>query len=330
MTIVANSTNRAKDQQTGSPLEVLLAFLKLGVSSFGGPIAHIGYFREEFVVRRRWLDEQAYADLVGLCQFLPGPASCQVSFSIGLMRAGYWGGLAAWTGFTLPSAILLVTAVDWCGYTREQVLNRPFWDTPWWRGSEDMKATIRFATGQAAAGFVFRRELRYWTADGSERFVDLAMHPIRDASGAVMFLHPTGIDITESKHFEAALGESEQRLRWLASVQLRPAALGRSCCDSRGWRRCPRAPRGSEAVLCEFVGVRAESVPTIKVFKDPNCGCCGAWVEHLTTIESATKSTISKRLMSLHNSEPKRPSRRASQSRPSMPLPARPRTSRVL
>jgi chromate transporter len=89
-------------------LEVLAVFLKLGVSCFGGPIAHIGYFRDEFVTRRRWLDEQAYADLVALCQFLPGPASSQVGFSIGLMRAGYLGGLAAWTGFTLPSAILLV------------------------------------------------------------------------------------------------------------------------------------------------------------------------------------------------------------------------------
>jgi chromate transporter len=92
----------------GSPLEVLLIFLKLGVSCFGGPIAHIGYFREEFVVRRGWLDEQAYADLVALCQFLPGPASSQVGFSVGLMRAGYRGALAAWTGFTLPSAIALV------------------------------------------------------------------------------------------------------------------------------------------------------------------------------------------------------------------------------
>ncbi len=92
----------------GSPLEVLRVFLKLGVSSFGGPIAHVGYFREEFVVRRRWLDEQAFVDLVALCQFLPGPASSQVGFSIGLMRAGYRGALAAWTGFTLPSAIVLV------------------------------------------------------------------------------------------------------------------------------------------------------------------------------------------------------------------------------
>ena len=98
----------ANDDRAGSPLEVLRVFAKLGVSSFGGPIAHIGYFREEFVVRRRWIDEPAFADLVALCQFLPGPASSQVGFSIGLMRGGYLGGLAAWTAFTLPSAILLL------------------------------------------------------------------------------------------------------------------------------------------------------------------------------------------------------------------------------
>jgi chromate transporter len=107
MTIAGHSAE-TKDRTTGSPLEVLLVFLRLGVTCFGGPIAHIGYFRDEFVVRRRWLDEQAYADLVGLCQFLPGPASSKVGVSIGLMRAGYRGGLAAWTGFTLPSAIALV------------------------------------------------------------------------------------------------------------------------------------------------------------------------------------------------------------------------------
>jgi chromate transporter len=94
--------------ERGSPLEVLGVYTRLGLTCFGGPIAHIGYFRDEFVVRRRWLDEQAYADLVALCQFLPGPASSQVGFSIGLIRAGYLGGLAAWTGFTLPSAIALV------------------------------------------------------------------------------------------------------------------------------------------------------------------------------------------------------------------------------
>src|SRR5579859_1097298 len=98
----------AVEERRGSPLEVLLAFSKMGFSCFGGPIAHIGYFREEFVVRRRWLDERAYVDLVALCQFLPGPASSQVGFSLGLMRGGYLGGLAAWLGFTLPSAVALV------------------------------------------------------------------------------------------------------------------------------------------------------------------------------------------------------------------------------
>ena len=102
------SERPAKPPERGSALEVLRVFSKLGVSSFGGPIAHLGYFRNEFVTRRRWLDEQAFADLVALCQFLPGPASSQVGFSIGLMRAGFGGALAAWTGFTLPSALLLL------------------------------------------------------------------------------------------------------------------------------------------------------------------------------------------------------------------------------
>jgi PAS domain S-box-containing protein len=95
-------------------------------------------------------------------------------------------------------------AVDSCGYTREQVLNRPFWETPWWRGSEEMKARVRAATQQAAKGEVFREILHYWFADGTERVVDFAMHPIRDESGVVRFLHPTGIDITERKSGEAA------------------------------------------------------------------------------------------------------------------------------
>jgi chromate transporter len=94
--------------QRGSASEVLRVFLRLGLTSFGGPVAHLGYFRDEFVVRRKWLDEKAYADLVALCQFLPGPASSQVGMAIGLARAGYAGTLAAWTGFTLPSAIALV------------------------------------------------------------------------------------------------------------------------------------------------------------------------------------------------------------------------------
>lgn len=89
--------------------EVFLVFLKLGLTSFGGPIAHLGYFRQALVTRRRWIDEAGYADLVALCQFLPGPASSQVGFALGILRGGgLLGGLAAWTAFTLPSALLLV------------------------------------------------------------------------------------------------------------------------------------------------------------------------------------------------------------------------------
>ena len=88
--------------------EVFWAFLALGLTSFGGPVAHLGYFRTAFVERRQWLSEQAYADLVALCQFLPGPASSQVGFALGLMRAGPWGAAIAWLAFTLPSAIVLV------------------------------------------------------------------------------------------------------------------------------------------------------------------------------------------------------------------------------
>ncbi|MND31770.1 Chromate transport protein [compost metagenome] len=97
-----------ENRGNGTPGEVFAAFLKLGVSSFGGPIAHLGYFRDELVVRRKWIDEAGYADLVALCQFLPGPASSQVGFALGLLRAGPLGALAAWTAFTLPSAILLL------------------------------------------------------------------------------------------------------------------------------------------------------------------------------------------------------------------------------
>lgn len=97
-----------KQTDDRSPWAVFLIFLRLGLSSFGGPIAHLGYFRNEFVTRRGWLSERSYADLVALCQFLPGPASSQVGMVLGLSRAGYPGALAAWAGFTLPSAMALI------------------------------------------------------------------------------------------------------------------------------------------------------------------------------------------------------------------------------
>lgn len=91
-----------------SPASVFWAFLKLGSTSFGGPIAHVGYFRSEFVERRKWLDDEAYTDLVALCNFLPGPASSQIGIALGTLKAGLPGGFAAWLGFTLPSALALL------------------------------------------------------------------------------------------------------------------------------------------------------------------------------------------------------------------------------
>jgi len=95
-------------EQKTTVATVFLTFLRLGLTSFGGPVAHIGYFRDEFVVHRKWLDERAYADLVALCQFLPGPASSQVGIGVGMSRAGLPGAVAAWIAFTLPSAIALI------------------------------------------------------------------------------------------------------------------------------------------------------------------------------------------------------------------------------
>jgi len=105
---MSTTTTSAPTATHDSAWRVFLIFLRLGLTSFGGPIAHLAYFREEFVVRRRWLTEHSYSDLVALCQFLPGPASSQVGMALGLSRAGYRGALAAWAGFTLPSAVALI------------------------------------------------------------------------------------------------------------------------------------------------------------------------------------------------------------------------------
>lgn len=102
------ATGARAQTDRGSCLEVFLVFLRLGLTSFGGPVAHLGYFRSEFVDRRRWLDDYTFSDLVALCQFLPGPASSQVGMAIGLRRAGWAGMLAAWVAFTLPSALALI------------------------------------------------------------------------------------------------------------------------------------------------------------------------------------------------------------------------------
>jgi chromate transporter len=118
--VKANSeTTPVTQSANGSPLEVFRVFLQLGLTSFGGPTAHLGYFRDELVVRRKWINEAGYADLVALCQFLPGPASSQVGFSLGILRGnGLLGGLAAWTAFTMPSAIILfIFAVGQSAFT---------------------------------------------------------------------------------------------------------------------------------------------------------------------------------------------------------------------
>lgn len=112
---------------TNSPsfIEVLLAFTKLGLTSFGGPVAHIGYFRQEFVVRRQWLDEKSYADLVAMCQFLPGPASSQIGMALGFLRSGFSGSLAAWVGFTIPSVIVMILFA--LGATQMEMVSHGGW-----------------------------------------------------------------------------------------------------------------------------------------------------------------------------------------------------------
>ena len=105
--MTTGDTSGERTHRSNPAAEVFAAFLRLGVTSFGGPIAHLGYFHDDVVVRRKWLDEKTYADLVALSQFLPGPASSKVGIAIGLSRAGYSGALAAWAGFTLPSAVAL-------------------------------------------------------------------------------------------------------------------------------------------------------------------------------------------------------------------------------
>ena len=99
---------RSAERPAGTAAEVFWTFLRLGLTSFGGPVAHLGYFRAECVERRKWLDEHSFADIVALCQFLPGPASSQIGMGIGILRAGLPGALAAWLGFTMPSALAMI------------------------------------------------------------------------------------------------------------------------------------------------------------------------------------------------------------------------------
>jgi PAS domain S-box-containing protein len=128
-------------------------------------------------------------------------------------QSGIFAGIMDLDGNLREANDLAVTS---CGYTRDEVLDRPFWTTPWWRGAEEVQARIRIASQQAAAGEVFREVLPYWLADGTERLVDFAMHPIRDEMGVVRFLYPSGIDITDRTQAEAALRAKEAEEREIA------------------------------------------------------------------------------------------------------------------
>ena len=141
-----------------------------------------------------------------------------------------------------------VLAVEACGYSRDEVLDLPFWDTPWWRGSDDVKRRIRFAVQQAAAGEVFRETLPYWVADGDERIVDFVMHPILNESGVVVFLHPTGIDITDRVAAEEALRALEAEEREIA-IGLQRALLPARLIDHPDIAMAALYEAGSDALV---------------------------------------------------------------------------------
>ena len=164
-------TSTAKQSQ-GSVAEVFRVFLLLGLTSFGGPVAHLGYFRTELVQRRAWLDDAAYADLVALCQFLPGPASSQVGIAIGKLRAGYWGGIAAWVAFTLPSVVLLLAFAY--GATR---LAGPF--------ADGILHGLKLAALAVVAQAVW--------AMSKSLTPDLQRRPIALAAAAIALLLPSGL-----------------------------------------------------------------------------------------------------------------------------------------
>jgi PAS domain S-box-containing protein len=215
--------------QTKFPLEfseLCSRLLKDGYWS--GELRHICKDRREVVVdsRMQLLGDntvlEANRDVTAIKASAAGQAAlasdliaAAAKFEAVFNQSGIFAGIMDLQGYLRDINVL---AVEGCGFTREQVLDRPFWDTPWWRGSEKMKEKIRLATDQAASGTAFREELQYWPADGRERIVDFAMHPIRDALGAIVFLHPTGVDITDRKEIEKALHDSEQRLRSAASI----------------------------------------------------------------------------------------------------------------
>ena len=197
--------------QTKFPIEFIeLRSQLLRERRWSGELRHTGKDGREVIVdsRMQLLDDDTVLEV-------NRDVTAAAVFRAVFNQTGIFAGIMDLQGYLREANNL---SLEWCGYTREQVLDRPFWETPWWRGSEEIKARIRFATNQAASGIVFQEELRYWLADGSERIVDFAMHPIRDRSGTVVFLHPTGTDITERKRVEAELRASAQQLRYLGAI----------------------------------------------------------------------------------------------------------------
>ena len=197
--------------QTKFPIEFIeLRSQLLRERHWSGELRHTGKDGREVIVdsRMQLLDDDTVLEV-------NRDVTAAAVFRAVFNQTGIFAGIMDLQGYLREANNL---SLEWCGYTREQVLDRPFWETPWWRGSEEIKARIRFATNQAASGIVFQEELRYWLADGSERIVDFAMHPIRDRSGTVVFLHPTGTDITERKRVEAELRASAQQLRYLGAI----------------------------------------------------------------------------------------------------------------
>ena len=197
--------------QTKFPIEFIeLRSQLLRERRWSGELRHTGKDGREVIVdsRMQLLDDDTVLEV-------NRDVTAAAVFRAVFNQTGIFAGIMDLLGYLREANNL---SLEWCGYTREQVLDRPFWETPWWRGSEEIKARIRFATNQAASGIVFQEELRYWLADGSERIVDFAIHPIRDRSGTVVFLHPTGTDITERKRVEAELRASAQQLRYLGAI----------------------------------------------------------------------------------------------------------------
>jgi chromate transporter len=194
---------------------VFLIFLRLGLTSFGGPVAHLGYFRDEFVTRRRWLDDRNYADLVALCQFLPGPASSQTGMAIGLARAGYAGALAAWLGFTLPSAAAMILfalgMTNWGDFVSAGFLHglkiaavAVVAQAVWGMGSRLCTDNVRIGIAIGAACLAL-----LWPGSGGQ----LAAMAIAIALG-MLWLKPAGVETRSAERLSFPIGRSAG-LAWL-------------------------------------------------------------------------------------------------------------------